>query len=174
YGRIILDKTLPQVSFESGTHEVALLVMGGSCMVRVNRERIPLSQFDALYVPRGSTIEVTTTTNVDIVECAAHVDGTYPLQVVRYADVEKDPKLKFPTGNDTSRRTLNILVGNNVKAGRILAGFTRSLPGNWTSWPPHEHSQLLEELYVFFDMPPPAYGRQLSPTRHPPPPRELA
>ena len=160
YGRIVLDKTLPQVAFESGTHEVALLVMGGSCMVRANRERIPLSQYDALYVPRGSTVEITTTTHVDIVECAAHVDGTYPLQVVRYADVEKDPKLKFPTGNETSKRTINILVGNNVKAGRVLAGFTRSLPGNWTSWPPHEHSRMLEELYVFFDMPAPAYGVQ--------------
>jgi 5-deoxy-glucuronate isomerase len=160
YGRIILDKKLPQVSFESGTREVALMVMAGSCMVRANRERIPLSQHDALYVPRGSTIEITTTTSVDIIECSAHVDGTYPLQVVRYADVEKDPKLKFPTGADTSRRTINILIGNNVRAGRVLAGFTRSLPGNWTSWPPHEHSHMLEELYVFFDMPPPAYGVQ--------------
>src|SRR5438132_2048103 len=23
----------------------------------------------------------------------------------------------------------------------VLAGFTRSLPGNWTSWPPHERSE---------------------------------
>jgi 5-deoxy-glucuronate isomerase len=48
-----------------------------------------------------------------------------------------------------------------VRAGRILAGFTRSRPGNWTSWPPHEHTKLLEELYVYFDMPPPGFGIQL-------------
>jgi 5-deoxy-glucuronate isomerase len=40
-------------------------------------------------------------------------------------------------------------------------GFTKSLPGNWTSWPPHEHTELLEEVYVYFDMPAPAFGIQL-------------
>jgi len=160
YGRIILDATLSRVTFESGSREVALLVMKGSCTVAVNGEKIELGQFDAVYIPRGSAVEVSTTASVDIAECAANVEGDYPLQIVRYADVEKDPKLKFPTGSDTTRRTINILIGNNVKAGRVLAGFTRSLPGNWTSWPPHEHSAMLEELYVFFDMPPPAYGVQ--------------
>jgi 5-deoxy-glucuronate isomerase len=160
YGRIVLDTSLPSVAFDCGSREVALLVMGGSCMARVDGERIPLGQYDALYVPRGSTVEISTRTRVDIMECAAHVDGIYPLQVVRYADVESDAKLKFATGGDTSRRTINILIGNNVKAGRVLAGFTRSLPGNWTGWPPHEHSVMLEELYVFFDMPAPAYGVQ--------------
>jgi 5-deoxy-glucuronate isomerase len=48
-----------------------------------------------------------------------------------------------------------------VKAGRIVAGFTRSAPGNWTSWPPHEHAAILEEAYVYYDMPAPAFGVQL-------------
>jgi len=42
-----------------------------------------------------------------------------------------------------------------------LMGFTKSQPGNWTSWPPHEHTELLEEVYVYFDMPAPAFGIQL-------------
>jgi 5-deoxy-D-glucuronate isomerase len=43
----------------------------------------------------------------------------------------------------------------------LLAGFTFSEPGNWTSWRPHEHAKVLEEMYVYFDMPEPAYGLQL-------------
>jgi 5-deoxy-D-glucuronate isomerase len=43
----------------------------------------------------------------------------------------------------------------------LLLGFTFSEPGNWTSWPPHEHAQMLEEMYVYFNMPAPAYGLQL-------------
>ena len=46
-----------------------------------------------------------------------------------------------------------------------MVGFTRSQPGHWTSWPPHEHTTLAEELYVYFDMPPPAFGIQLVYTR---------
>src|SRR5207237_1063792 len=84
----------------------------------------------------------------------------YPTQLVRYADVEKDPALKFHAGGAASSRMLNVLIGGNVKAGRILGGFTRSEPGHWTSWPPHEHAAMLEELYVFFDMPYPAFGIQ--------------
>jgi 5-deoxy-glucuronate isomerase len=49
----------------------------------------------------------------------------------------------------------------NVNAGRVVFGFTYSDPGNWTSWPPHEHAELLEEMYVYFNMPAPAFGLQL-------------
>jgi len=160
YGRIILDASLPELAWSTGTHEAALIVMGGACVARVDGQEIALGPYDALYVPRGSSVALSAKAGVDIIECAAEVEGSYPLQIVRYADVEKDVKLKFPTGSETSRRTINILIGSNIKAGRVLAGFTRSQPGNWTSWPPHEHSRMLEEIYVFFDMPPPAYGVQ--------------
>ena len=40
------------------------------------------------------------------------------------------------------------------------AGVTFSEPGNWTSWPPHEHAEILEEAYVYIDMPKPAWGVQ--------------
>jgi 5-deoxy-glucuronate isomerase len=89
-------------------------------------------------------------------EFAAPVTGTYPLQIIRHMDVSNDSSLKFTTGKPTQQRHLSILLGKNVNAGRLLAGFTVSDPGNWTSWPPHEHAALLEEMYVYFDMPEPA------------------
>jgi 5-deoxy-glucuronate isomerase len=52
------------------------------------------------------------------------------------------------------------MIGKNVEAGRILVGVTNSEPGNWTSWPPHEHASMLEEMYVYCDMPRPAFGVQ--------------
>ena len=54
-----------------------------------------------------------------------------------------------------------MLIGKNVEAGRIMAGVTFSQPGNWTSWPPHEHAAMLEEAYLYVDMPKPAFGVQL-------------
>ena len=120
-----------------------------------------LGQFDAIYIPRGSTIEVSMRTSVDFAEFSADVEGKYPLKVVPYTDVSKDPAMKFATGSPGSRRESSVLIANNVEAGRLLAGFTFSEPGNWTSWPPHEHTKMLEEMYVYFDMPEPAYGLQL-------------
>jgi len=72
-------------------------------------------------------------------------------------------------GNLIARKAPDVLVEafalasriGVLDAGRILLGFTRSLPGNWTSWPPHEHTTILEEMYIYFDMPAPAFGLQL-------------
>lgn len=161
YGRVRLDEQVPSARFETGARETALLCMKGRCKVQVDARVIELALYDAIYVPSRSAVEVSTTTEVDLVEVAAEVSGEYPLQVVRYEDVKSTPSLKFSTGGEASRRDLNILIGTNVKAGRILAGFTHSRPGNWTSWPPHEHGDMLEELYVYFDMPAPAFGIQL-------------
>ena len=161
YGRIRLDREEPRVAFDTGARETALLCMRGSCHVRVDGAEHAIDTYDAIYLPRGSKVEVSTGGEVDLVECSAEVSGSYPVQLVRYADVKEDPSLRFRAGGPSTTRDLNILIGTNVEAGRLLAGFTRSEPGNWTSWPPHEHTKMLEEVYVYFDMPAPAFGIQL-------------
>jgi 5-deoxy-glucuronate isomerase len=173
YGRIQLRAEQGReatLAFETEDRETGLLCLKGACWVVLDaagtargtrRERVQLGAYDGLYVPRGSVVEIGTDSEVDLVECAARVEGDYPLQVVRYEELSRTPALHFSTGGDGSRRTLNIVLGKNIEAGRILMGFTRSEPGNWTSWPPHEHGAMLEEVYVYFDMPPPAFGIQL-------------
>jgi len=161
YGRIRLDAEQSRVAFPTEDRETALMCMKGKCRVTVDGTSYDIDTYDGIYVPRGSSVEVSTQSEVDLVECASDVKGNYPLQVIRYADVEKDPTLKFSTGGPTDRRHLNIIFGKNVKAGRVVMGFTRSEPGHWTSWPPHEHTTLLEEAYAYFDMPAPAFGIQM-------------
>ena len=160
YGRIILDESLATVRFSTEKLETGLICMSGECAVTAGGQLNEIRQYDSIYLPRDTDVEITTTSSVDLVECSAEVEKKYPLQVVRYADVEKDTSLRFKTGAAANSRTVNITLGKNVEAGRILAGFTTSEPGHWTSWPPHEHAAMLEELYVFYDMPPPAFGVQ--------------
>jgi 5-deoxy-glucuronate isomerase len=160
YGRIILDKEIPHSAFSTGELESGLICLAGECTITCDGLTNNIARYDSIYLPRDSQVEVSTETAVDLVECSAKVGTKYPLQVVRYADVEKDASLKFKTGGAANSRTVNITLGKNVEAGRILAGFTTSEPGNWTSWPPHEHAAILEELYVYYDMPPPAFGVQ--------------
>ena len=161
YGRVRLDAEVSSAEFSTEGREIALLCMRGRCRVSAGGAVHELDTYDAIYLPRGTRVAVSTDAEVDLVECGADVDGDYPLQVVRYADVKRDPSVKFRAGGESTSRDLNIIIGQNVNAGRILAGFTRSLPGNWTSWPPHEHGELLEEVYVYFDMPAPAFGIQM-------------
>jgi 5-deoxy-glucuronate isomerase len=161
YGRIILNASTPQVSFSDDAHETGLVCLSGTAEVKAGAEKFRLGRFDALYIPRDSQIELKTENQADIAEFSAEVGHRYPLQFVSYQAVSKDPSLRFNTGGAASTRDLNIILGKNVQAGRLLVGFTFSEPGNWTSWPPHEHAQMLEEMYVYFDMPEPAYGIQL-------------
>lgn len=160
YGRIILDQEVSSAAFATGDLESGLICMSGRCTIKADGTSYELDLYDSIYLPRDTAVEVTTESAVDLVECSAAVEKKYPLQVVRYADVEKDPTLRFQAGGPATTRTVNITLGKNVEAGRILAGFTTSEPGHWTSWPPHEHAAMLEELYVYYDMPAPAFGVQ--------------
>jgi len=161
YGRIILNSSKPLVSFSSGNRETALICLSGQATVKTEGREFILGSYDAIYIPRDATIEVSAISATDLAEFSSDVEGKYPLQVVRYAETAQDPGLKFSTGGPGSSRQLNMLIAKNVEAGRLVAGFTHSDPGNWTSWPPHEHAKILEEMYVYFDMPEPAYGIQL-------------
>jgi 5-deoxy-glucuronate isomerase len=161
YGRIILNRSMPSVSFGKGEQETGLICLSGSGMVQVDGESFKFTQYDSIYIPRDSKMEVCTTGEADFAEFSADVENGYPLRFVPYEDVSKDSTLKFTAGSSANLRQVSVCLGKNIVAGRLLLGFTVSEPGNWTSWPPHEHAEMLEEMYVYFDMPRPAYGIQL-------------
>jgi 5-deoxy-glucuronate isomerase len=161
YGRIILNASTPSVAFKTENTEDAMICLSGKCTVKAGGKSFELGQYDSIYIPRGESVEVSTASEADLAEFYSDVDNKYPIQFVPIGDVKKDPTLSFAAGTPGSSRVVNICVGKNVDAGRLLLGFTISEPGNWTSWPPHEHAEMLEEMYVYFDMPHPAYGIQL-------------
>ncbi len=161
YGRIRLDKDEPRIGFSNEGQETGLICLSGTCVVDVGGESYAMKSDDALYVPKSSAIAIRTDLGVDLLECSAPVDGQYPLQFVAAESVRANRKLHFVAGADGARREINILLGDNIQAGRLIVGVTRSLPGNWTSWPPHEHAAMLEEIYVYVEMPSPAFGLQL-------------
>ena len=166
YGRIILGAGDAAVSFDTGDRETVLIALSGRARVtltggsEMDRTQT-LGRYDSLYVPRDTQVAVQPfDEGCDLAELSAPVAERYPVKFVSYADVTVDPSLHFRAGGPGPSRELNILVGKNVEAGRLLAGVTFSDPGNWTSWPPHEHAEMLEEVYVYIDMPAPAFGVQ--------------
>ncbi len=161
YGRITLDADEAPIAFENGEHETGLVCLNGAARVTSGGETFELARYDSLYVPRDSEIQVEAgATGCDLAEISAPVAKRYPLQFVAYTDIRQNPRLHLIAGKPPAERDLNILLGGNIEAGRIMAGVTFSSPGNWTSWPPHEHSRMLEEAYLFIDMPAPAFGVQ--------------
>jgi 5-deoxy-glucuronate isomerase len=162
YGRIILDAGDAAVDFETGEFETGLICLRGRATVQLSDGSHTLERYDSIYVPRDASVRISAGTDgCDLAEIAAPVSRQHPVQVVRFADVQKDPGLHFEAGGPAAKRDLNVLLGKNIQASRIMAGITFSQPGNWTSWPPHEHAAMLEEAYLYVDMPAPAFGVQL-------------
>lgn len=161
YGRIKIDEGDAPIEFETGTNETGLICLNGVAVVNVDGEDYNLDRYDALYVPRDSAVTISAEAGCDLAEVSAPVDNKYPIQFVSFTEIRKDPALHFIAGKPPVERDLNILIGKNVEAGRIMAGVTFSSDGNWTSWPPHEHENMLEEAYLYIDMPEPQWGIQL-------------
>ncbi|HEY6118474.1 MAG TPA: 5-deoxy-glucuronate isomerase [Pyrinomonadaceae bacterium] len=162
YGRVTLAPDDSPLRFANGNHETGLICLTGKAIVNTGGQTFSLEQYDALYVPRDSRLEIKVDgqSSCDLAEVSAPVSQRYPLKFVAYKDVRQDPKLHLIAGKPPAERDLNVLIGANVAAGRIMAGVTFSRPGNWTSWPPHEHARMLEEAYLFIDMPAPSFGVQ--------------
>jgi len=161
YARIVLNEATPKVNFSNAGRETGLICLSGKATVQADGQKFELEHYDSVYVPRDTAIDVSTSAGADLGEFSCEVAGTYPLQFVRYADVAQQDGMSFTAGGPANSRKVSMLLAKNIEAGRLLLGFTHSDTGNWTSWPPHEHGAMLEEIYVFFEMPAPAYGIQL-------------
>jgi 5-deoxy-glucuronate isomerase len=161
YGRIILDSGDSPIEFETEGRETGFVCLNGGGKVTTAGRTFVFERYDALYVPRDSQVTVESDRALDLAELSAPVENRYPLHFVKFKDIRKDPSLHFTAGAPPTERDLNILIGKNVEAGRIMAGVTFSAEGNWTSWPPHEHQNMLEEAYLYIDMPAPSWGVQL-------------
>jgi 5-deoxy-glucuronate isomerase len=162
YGRVILGAGDAPLALNTRGLETAFIALRGEATVQVDGASYSMRPYDALYVPRDRDVEIAAgPAGCDLAEVAAPVTRTHPVQYVSFRDVQADTGLHFSAGGPSAKRELNVLVGKNVEAGRLMAGVTFSEPGNWTSWPPHEHAALAEEAYLYIDMPRPAFGVQL-------------
>jgi 5-deoxy-glucuronate isomerase len=163
YGRIVFSGGEPPIAVDTKEEEIGLICLRGEGKVEVNGQGFGMKRYDALYLPRQTSAHLTSSEVFDLAECAAPVSQTYPVQFVPFDTVIKNPKLVNKAGFEPYARTIHTLIGEgNVQAGRILAGVTMSKEGNWTSWPPHDHSEVKEEIYLYVDMPEPNFAVHLN------------
>jgi len=163
YGRIILEENDSPVFIETGQEEIGLICLRGEGWIEANGQKFGLKKYDALYLPIQTRSQIKTSHFFDLAECAAPASRAYPVQFVSFAEVLQNPLLVNRAGFEPYARTIHTLIGEaNVKAGRLLAGVTMSKEGNWTSWPPHDHSEVKEEIYLYVDMPAPNFALHLN------------
>lgn len=161
YARTILDSEIPSITYENPGSEAALFCMSGEGVIEIGGKSYTLKPYDALFLPPDKSGTITTETTLDLVESTAPSSASGDPVFVPYKELNEDPGLTEMLGFEGCYRKIHRTIDDNVPAKRLLCGLIFSNDGNWTSWAPHEHAATKEEIYLYFEMPPPAFGLQL-------------
>ncbi|MFQ6066675.1 MAG: 5-deoxy-glucuronate isomerase [bacterium] len=160
YGRVVLEESSQEIQVNSGEDEIAFICLKGNAHFRANQRKYMVGKHDAIYIPRNTSCLIGAENKADLVECSAPSGKESRVTLVNYEKIKDDSELHMSAGEVPYSREIYTLIGPQVQASRLLIGFTRGKMGNWTSWPPHEHASSREEIYLFYDMPEPAFGVQ--------------
>ncbi|HEY63291.1 MAG TPA: hypothetical protein G4O02_01850 [Caldilineae bacterium] len=152
--RMELDEDHPAVTIETGPEEVALVCIAGQVNYEYNGAMGTARFKDLLYVPWKSTIRVHTTHKAVLMRIGAPSDRDTDFAHIRFSDVDRDPARHqvFGSAENNTLRDVYMYIDDQFNASRLLMGIGQGSPGGWTVWPPHEHGDEKEELYVYFDM----------------------
>src|SRR5205823_10669178 len=60
YGRIILDREKPSERFSTGSLETGLICLSGECTIAADGQTNKIDQYDSIYLPRDTEVEITT------------------------------------------------------------------------------------------------------------------
>lgn len=159
-GRIILDSDTSTVTARNAGAETTLLVLAGSGIITVGDTSYDVSKYDGVYVPRDIEFTISTDGKLDVFEGSAPTEVDAPARHVRFDDIKDQDGMYLKVGVEPAYRDIYKVLADNIDGGKLLTGITLSKPGNWTSWPPHEHAATQEELYLFFDMPEHGFATQ--------------
>ncbi len=141
--------------------ELNLVLIHGTARVSGGVEG-EFSRFDSIYIPGGTRLEIEA-----IEECVFYIGGAVEEGCGEVYVQHFDPHLPLGDihqihGVGTGQREVIFTLPPQVPASRLICGLTWSNQGGWTSWPPHQHSADLEEVYCYFDMPFPKIGFHVS------------
>jgi 5-deoxy-glucuronate isomerase len=133
----------------SGGHEVAIVILGGTCTVRSDkgewaqiggRVDVWSGMPTALYLPRNTTFEVMACSpELELAHCWVPTERDTLAQLVR----PEDSRLEIRGGHNATRQ-INDIIPPGFGSHRIVACEVYTPGGNWSSYPPHKHDTHLE------------------------------
>lgn len=162
--------------FETGEHELALVVLGGRLSVESNRgnwndvgerENVFSGLPHSLYLPRQTQFKVTANTDCEFAVAWTPVDQDFPPRLITPAEVRTEIR-----GGDHATRQINNMLPPGFPCGRLVVVEVYTPGGNWSSYPPHKHDvhkvgpdgKLIEadldEIYYYRIDPPDGYALQ--------------
>lgn len=131
------------------------VVIKGAVAISRGPDHHELELPDAFYLPSQESITITARR-----DCSLFIGGSLCEKKGGFFTRKYDLSLPLGDihqvhGTPPYRREVFMTLAQQDAASRLICGITRGDPGQWTSWPPHQHSKDLEEVYCYFDIPRP-------------------
>ncbi|MCK4514830.1 MAG: 5-deoxy-glucuronate isomerase, partial [Spirochaetaceae bacterium] len=137
-------------------------IIAGSISVQAGGDREDLSKLDSFYLPAGECAVLTAHEDTVLYMGGGPYEGIGQYFVRRYEPDMPLGEIHQVHGNPPFQREIFMTLNQEVAASRLICGFTSGASGMWTSWPPHQHSGYLEEVYCYYDLPAPKFALHLS------------
>lgn len=131
------------------------VVICGSVKLLKDDEVFVLDKNHSFYLPANESVEI-----IAEKDCSLFIGGSLFKDKGRFFTRKYDLSLPLGEihqihGKPPYKREVFMTVAQQDEASRLICGITIGEEGKWTSWPPHQHTKDLEEVYCFFDIPKP-------------------
>jgi 5-deoxy-glucuronate isomerase len=145
--------------FETGESECLVMSLEGSCVVTSEgteltvqgRNSVFSGVSDFVYVPRESSVQLSSERGGRFALPSAVCDGTLPM---RHQPAAAIP-VELRGAGQASRQVNNFCTPDAFETSKLIACEVLTPAGNWSSYPPHKHDEArdgeseLEEIYYF-------------------------
>jgi 5-deoxy-glucuronate isomerase len=159
-----------RLNLEKGTHyqlldenlELNGAVISGKAQIYSEGNDYILSERDSFYLPAKQQVTIKAESNLVMYFGGAPFEGNGVFFVRKYDLALPLGSLHQIHGKPPYQREVFMTISQEDKGSRLICGITEGEPGQWTSWPPHQHSNDLEEIYCYFDIPKPKFALHLA------------
>ena len=138
-----------------GEREISAAVIQGRLRITGDDIDETLGRFDSFYLPAGKELVINALEPAMLYIGGAPYEGRGSF-FTRKCDLEMPlGEIHQVHGKPPYERHVFMCINQEAAGSRLITGLTWGNDGAWTSWPPHQHTQDLEEVYCYFDIPEP-------------------
>lgn len=140
-------------SVATAEEEACLVAIEGAVDYRCPGKSGTAACRDMLYLPPRCEAQLSSE-NAVVMCYGAPSDLAGEAIHIRFSDIDGDAKTHevFGKSENNTRRDVWHFISSDFPCSRLMMGLCRGQPGGWTVWPPHEHGEQREEVYVYFGM----------------------
>lgn len=130
-------------------------VIGGKVVVTHSSGTFQLDRLDSFYLPAKEKLEIEAREDTSVFIGGSFYEGKGSFFTRKYDLTMPLGDIHQIHGEPPYKREVFMTIAQQDEGSRLICGITVGEEGKWTSWPPHQHSEELEEVYCYFDIPAP-------------------